>query len=176
MDGLAGVYAACCGLLAVGGVMKAAQPEPARQALGSLGVRLPAAAVRAVGAAELVVALAALVAGGAAWWLVAACYAGFVVVAAALWRRSEVESCGCFGAVGSRPSALHVGVTAVGLLVALVAGARGAAGPLAEGLDESGEGPLVLASAGVATYLVVIALAQLPGLAGALRELRRGAP
>lgn len=174
MDGLAGVYAACCGLLAVGGVMKAAQPVPARQALGSLGVRLPAAAVRVVGAAELVIALAAAGAGDAAWWLVAACYAGFVVVAAALWRRGQVASCGCFGAVDSRPSALHVAVTAVGLVVALVAAARGAAGPAAEALDEAGEGPLVLASAALATYLVVIALAELPGLASAVRELHRG--
>jgi len=91
------------------------------------------------------------VGGGAAWWLVAICYAGFVVVAVALWRRREVESCGCFGAVDSRPSALHVGVTAVGFGLAVTAGLQAAAGPLSAALDDAGEGPLVLASAAVAT-------------------------
>ncbi|MPY96190.1 MAG: hypothetical protein GEV08_24935 [Acidimicrobiia bacterium] len=175
MDGLSGAYAACCGLLAVGGAMKAAQPTPARQALGSLGVRLPLPAVRAVGVGEVAVATVTLFVGGPAWALVALCYAGFVAVAVALWRRDEVASCGCFGEVDSRPSGLHVGVTAAGLGLSVVAAAQGASGPVAEALDDAGEGPLVLALAAIATYLVVVALAQLPGLAAAMRDLRRSA-
>jgi hypothetical protein len=152
--------------------MKAAQPEPARRALRSLSVRLPSTVVRAIGVAEVLVAVLALVVGGAAWWLVAACYAGFVIVAVALWRRREVESCGCFGAVGSRPSGLHLAVTAVGLGLALVAAAQAAEGPLRAALQDAGEGPLVMASAAIATYLLVVALAGLPRLGAAVREVR----
>jgi hypothetical protein len=166
---------ACCGLLAVGGAMKAAQPEPARRALRSLSVRLPSPVVRCIGVGEVLVAMLALVVGGTGWWLVALCYAGFVVVAAALWRRREVESCGCFGAVGSRPSGLHVAVTGVGLGLALVAAARAAEGPLRAAAQDAGEGPLVLASAAIATYLLVVALAGLPRLTAAVRDVRGGA-
>ena len=177
MDVLAGAYAACCGLLAVGGAMKAAQPDPARRALRSLRlppprVPLPNVAVRAIGVAEVAVAAAALAAGGVLWWLVAACYAAFVVVAVGLWRGGDVESCGCFGAVESEPGLVHVVVTTVGLALALGAALDGARGPLAAALDDAGEGPLLLVSAALATVLVVLVLAELPKLTTAVRDVR----
>src|ERR1700754_5120427 len=95
-------------VLVVAGVWKLSRPDPARVALRSLGVPLPLAVLRGVGAAEVALGGVAVTVGGRpAAIAVAVAYAAFAVVAWQL-RGGEI-GCGCFGAASTTPpGAMHV--------------------------------------------------------------------
>lgn len=132
MNVLAGPFAIAAVLLAAGGALKARRPRDTAQALGAVGIRLPAflplrVAVRIGGAVELLIGIGALLLGGPVFaGLVAASYAafaGFVIVA--LRRGAPISSCGCFGKVDTPPSAVHVVLDVAFAAVAVVAAVLG---------------------------------------------------
>lgn len=122
-----------CFLLAVGGAFKLARPLPTVSALDALlawrGFRSLTGSVlvvRALGAGEITLGVAAAITGWAPLAaLVAVTYvvfAGFVAVARA--RGTAVQSCGCFGEIEVPPSLFHfginIGAAAVAAVVAVV--------------------------------------------------------
>lgn len=142
-----GLFLAAAGLLVLAGLQKAADPAPLVRALRSVGLRVPALAVRAIAVAEVLVACAAVVTGNGLG--VAASYAvftGFVLLARA--RGGVLASCGCFGKQDVRPTVGHALVT-LGLGAASVPGSTAA-------LDLA----LVMTALAVATtaYLVMAVL------------------
>jgi len=120
---LAGPFAILAVVLALGGALKAIDPVSTANALHALRVPLGPSLVRAGGALELFVAVAALVTGEAALAaVVAASYAAFaVVVGIALVTRRPISSCGCFGKVDTPPSWVHVAIDVAAAGVAAAA-------------------------------------------------------
>ena len=115
-----GLFLAAAGLLVLAGLQKAADPQPLVRALGSVGLRVPAIAVRGFAVVEVVIGTASVVTGNG--WAVAASYlvfTGFVVVAKL--KGGVLSSCGCFGKQDVPPTWLHAGVTA-GLALGAVGG------------------------------------------------------
>jgi hypothetical protein len=152
-------------VLAIAGVGKLSNPAPARAALRALGVRAPSSTVRALGAAEVALGVAAVVVGGVVLPLgVAAAYVAFGIVA---WRlRGASVGCGCFGAASSAPpGGLHVGVDAVSAAIAAGAAGAGVPGVRAAWAD--------LPAAGVPhVALVVIGVAGVLGILTVLADAR----
>jgi len=137
-------------LLLVGaGVAKVARPHGTARA-----ARVPSTLVRAGAVVELAVGTGALATGGALWcWAVSASYAGFAVwVAVAMWRRTPLWTCGCFGEPDTPPTALHV---------VMDAGLATGSGLAASGGGATVTFPLLLVGA-VAAYVCYLALAELP--------------
>ena len=164
---LTGPFLAGSALLVVAGVAKLRDPVPLVRALRSVGLRVPAPAVRVGAAAEVALGAAALLTGSrTAAALVALSYAafsGFVLVA--LRRGGVVSSCGCFGRADVPPTRTHAVLTA-GLAAVAAAVAVRPIGPLVPLLDGSpaAGAPLLLATAAVAA-VAYAALAVLPLLA-----------
>ncbi len=164
MSALAGPFVVAAALLGLGGASKALEPDDTARALGVMGVRGSRSLVRVGAAAELVIAAGALAFGNRAFAvLVGLSYVVFLVfVVVALARHAPLSSCGCFGKVDTPPSAVHVTVNALAMVVAgavVVDPGVGlpdvlAAQPLA------GVPFVLLASVGV--YLTFIALTVLP--------------
>ncbi|MDX6410276.1 MAG: hypothetical protein QOE13_3347 [Gaiellaceae bacterium] len=172
---LAGPFLVTAALLAAGGAAKVVKPAPTARALGEMGLRVPAAAVRAGAAAELAVAAGALAGAGRPFaLLVAVSYLGFAgFVAAALRRGVPLSSCGCFGVQDTPPTAVHLGLN---LAAAAVAGAvaLGAAGARGLGEITAMDGSLVLRATFVVltaatAWMAYAALTVLPKLQGARR-------
>jgi hypothetical protein len=114
------VFTVLCALLVLAGVLKVRSPWPAAGSLALVGARLPATAVRALGAAEIVLGGVAFVrpstiSAGA----VAVAYGSFAVFIAALRRRGQGVDCGCFGAGGAGATWAHVGLNAAACLAAV---------------------------------------------------------
>jgi hypothetical protein len=110
-------------LLLLSGVQKLLHPLLAHRALRLTGLPSHPRAVRALGAAELVVGTGTLLLASR-WWpaALAALYAGFAAfVVLALWRNTPLSSCGCFGAAETPPTPLHAGINAAIAAVALLA-------------------------------------------------------
>lgn len=99
-------------LLAAAGVAKAVDPAMTVGALRGIGLAIPPFGVRAVGAFEAALAVAAAVTGAPVLVLgVAASYLVFTLfVVVALARRVPIGTCGCFGKIDTPPSWIHVGV------------------------------------------------------------------
>ncbi len=122
--GWAGPYLVVCGLLAVAGAAKAWSPDTTARALRAAGLPSRRSLVRAGGAFEAVLGVAALLTGlPALAALVAASYLGFAgFIVLALVRGTPISSCGCFGKPDTPPSRLHVvfnlGAAAVAVAVA----------------------------------------------------------
>lgn len=140
------------GLVLVAGVAKLARPATTGAALGwRLGTRARLA-VRALGLAEVALAVAVLVLGGSvAFGLLGAAYLGFTAVA---WhQRRHDRGCGCFGTEDTQVGALHL----VANLVAAATAATAAAlvGP---GL------PTLLATAPIAAVTATVLIALAVGL------------
>jgi uncharacterized protein YjeT (DUF2065 family) len=113
-------FVVVCALLALAGVLKLRSPQAARDALSTLGVRVPPAAVRILGLAELALGvLAALRPNPATVGLVAFAYAAFGVIVALLVRAEGNADCGCFGAASSVASWAHVALNAAACAVAV---------------------------------------------------------
>jgi hypothetical protein len=162
MDPLTGVLVTACGLLALGGALKVARPAPAARALRTLRLPVSSPLVRLIGFGELFVAFAALVIGGRlAFAAQAACYVAFVVVATVFWRRGELPSCGCFGAVESPPSVVHVVVAAAAAALSAAAATFDAPAPV--------EQPWAVVAGIAALPLVYLLLVDLPRLLAAVR-------
>lgn len=123
MDVLAGPYLAAALLLVLAGAQKVRDPRPLVRAARSVGLAVPAPAVRLVAALETALGLAALTTGSA---LVAAgvalSYAAFTAfVLLALARGGVLASCGCFGKDDTPPTRTHAAVTGALALVAATA-------------------------------------------------------
>ncbi len=113
------------------GIAKVVSPDAFGSAAGSVGLplgRRGRAAGRAIGLAEVALGVAAMV-----WWrpafaALAVLYVAFAVTA---WRaiRAGAPSCGCFGAVESPPSGLHVAIDLAAALALAVGWAVDPASP-----------------------------------------------
>jgi len=170
---IAAPYLAACALLAVGGALKAARPDDTARAMRALSIPLGVAGVRAAGAAEAVLGAVAAATGSAvAAGAVAVSYLGFAaLVSLALARQLPISSCGCFGAIETPPTRLHVAVNLGAAAVAAVAAAD-PPGSLARVLeDQPAAGIPLLVLAGVIAYLAALAMTDLPK-ARALRVRR----
>ena len=122
MEYVAAVYLMAAVLLGAAGASKAVTPEPASAALARLQLYHRPWAVRLLGLVELVVAVSAFILGGAGpATALAALYAGFAVVAAAMVRSGSAVPCGCFGRIEMPASYRHVTVNILAALVGLVA-------------------------------------------------------
>src|SRR5262245_11224695 len=175
MSVLAGPFAIACTLLAIGGVAKAFRPLDTAGALRAM--RLPSEpwVVRAGGAFEAAVALAALVTG---WWgfafLVAASYLAFgLFVVGALRAGLPLSSCGCFGKVDTPPTVVHVVIDFAAAVVATSV-ALGGDTALPDVLSDQplAGAPFVLLVA-IGVYLTFLALTALPKTMAAARDVRR---
>lgn len=115
-------FAVACSLLAVAGIFKLRAPQPARDALALIGVRVPALATRALGAAELALGVwAAIRPGAITCGLVALAYGAFGLTALLVLRADRGADCGCFGQTSSVASWAHVSLNAVACGVAIAA-------------------------------------------------------
>lgn len=123
----AGVLAIGAVLLVAAGCSKVTDPTSTREALASIGVPVPGAAIRAGAALEVLVGLAALVAGPPAAALVAGSYGAFAVVVWLARRAPDAADCGCFGRSGSPPSVRHLLLDIAFAVGAVLAAATGSA-------------------------------------------------
>jgi hypothetical protein len=155
-------FAAAALLLAGAGGAKAASPHAARTALSVAGIRLPAVAVRALGAGEVAVGAAALLAPGTATAAVAALAYGvfFLFVGRLLHVASGTADCGCFGSAGPEAGAVHLVVNACACTVCILAAASTPRGPgwmLAQSPLTALATCAGVVAAAYATYLVLTA-------------------
>ncbi len=163
---LTSVFLAAAGLLALAGGTKLVRSAATSQALRLSGLPSRSWLVRLLGAAEVLVAVAALLEAPFAAAALAATYAAFTVfVGSALLRGVPLASCGCFAEPDVPPSPLHVIVTSV-LAISTGAVAAGSGGGLKDLLD----GPMLMAagvagSAALVGWLTYLALSALPRLA-----------
>lgn len=164
MEALAGPVVVVCTLLALAGAFKLVRPAPTSGALRAL--RLPSSwlVVRALGAGEIVVGVAAGITFARPWLVLAAAaylaFAAFVV--AALAADAPLQSCGCFGQADTPPSAIHVGLNLVAagtLLTAALSGTESLEVTLG---DQPWNGVPFLLLVAVCTYLSVAILTVLP--------------
>lgn len=122
MEYVAAVYLMAAVLLGAAGASKAVTPEPASAALARLQLYHRPWAVRLLGVVELVVAVSAFIVGGIVpATALAALYAGFAVVAAAMVRSGSAVPCGCFGRVEMPATWRHVAMNALAVVIGLVA-------------------------------------------------------
>ncbi len=122
MEYVAAVYLMAAVLLGAAGASKAITPEPASAALARLGLYHRQWAVRLLGLVELVVAVSGFIVGGIVpATALAALYAGFAVVAAAMVRSGSAEPCGCFGRIEMAATRRHVVVNVLAAVAGLVA-------------------------------------------------------
>lgn len=170
MATLAGPFIVTAALLGAGGASKVARPAPTARALGQMGLRVPAAAVRVGAALELAVATAAIIDGARPFAaLVAASYLAFAAfVAVALRRKVPLSSCGCFGVADTPPTFVHL---AVNLAAAGIAGTVALGWAAGGGLVELAamDGSLLLRGAfllltATSVWLAYAALTALPRL------------
>ena len=148
-------------VLVVSGVAKVRSPQGTRSALDGLGLAVPASAVRALGAVEVALGVAASVWGGAVVAVaVGLLYAAFAVVAVLMIRSGDVADCGCFGSAESDapPGPLHVGIDLVFAGLALAGAALGSGGAVTMVDASVIEGLVALVGCGVAAYGVVALL------------------
>lgn len=152
-----------CGVLAVAGVAKALSPRPTSQAMALIGLRAPLFAVRILGVAEVALAVATVVYGGTLLVaLVGALHLAFACVVLLLLRRPGAASCGCFGALDTPVSAVHLGANLISAAIAFAAlDTPGLASVLR---DQPGGGVayVLLVTAGTASAVAVLTL--LPAL------------
>ncbi|WP_419928304.1 MauE/DoxX family redox-associated membrane protein [Candidatus Poriferisocius sp.] len=122
MEYAAAVYLIAAVLLGAAGAAKAVAPESASSALARLQLYHRPWAVRFLGLVELVVAVSAFIVGGIVpATALAALYAGFAVVAAAMVRTGSGEPCGCFGPVEMPATWRHMTVNLLAVVISLVA-------------------------------------------------------
>ena len=122
MEYVAAVYLMAAVLLGAAGATKTVAPEPASAALARLQLYHHLWAVRLLGLVELVVAVSAFIVGGfVPATALAALYAGFAVVAAAMVRSGSGEPCGCFGRVEMPATSRHVTANVLAVAIGLLA-------------------------------------------------------
>lgn len=122
MEYVAAVYLMAAVLLGAAGASKAVAPEPASAALARLQLYHRPWAVRLLGLVELFVAVSAFILGGIVpATALAALYAGFAVVAAAMVRSGSEQPCGCFGRIEMPATRRHVIANILAVMVGLAA-------------------------------------------------------
>jgi hypothetical protein len=172
VDPLVAPTLAAAGLLVAAGAPKVLRPHDTGRALASIGLPVPAIAVRLGGAIEVAIGAAAILQGGrVADALVATSYlafTGFVIVA--LRSGGVVASCGCIGRPDTPPTATHVAVTALFAVAAAVAAGGQATGLLTWPWTSVGTEATVLGFAVLLAGLAWLALAELPRLRGIVRS------
>lgn len=151
-------------VLVLTGAAKVARPFDLQRALTSLGMpRIPGVGV-AIGLIEVIVGVAALFAPSVLWAQAALylAFAGWVVLA--LRSNVPLASCGCLGRADTPPSAAHVTLNLVAVIVS-VGAAFG--DPLAM---ESGIGLIAqLSVVAVGVFLAYVVLNDAAQLAGVRR-------
>ncbi len=156
------------GLVLVAGVGKLLRPDATRDAFGGRDTRTVRLAVRALGAAEVGLALAVLTTGGrTAFGLLALTYLGFTAVV--LRQRARDRGCGCFGASTTTVGALHVVVDLAAASTAAAAAwlaAPGLPGLLPEGALAAMTTLGLVALAVALGQLVLTALAEVLAAGG----------
>jgi hypothetical protein len=160
-----GPFAIVTTVLLVGGVFKIRDPRAARDTLAALGVPRPGLVARLSGPIEIALGAVALLSGSRlAAGAVGAAFLVFTLMVGALLRGGVSASCGCFGRLSARPSAVHLATNAAMALVAIGAVAVDVPAPLPAVLSSTApaETVLLLALVGLATALVVGALTVLP--------------
>lgn len=143
-------------LVLAAGIFKVSRPAETAGALEAVGLPRSVRLVRLLGAGEVVLGLAAVsLSRPMILAVLAIAYLGFAAFSiAAIFAKTPLRSCGCFGKVDTPPSWVHVGVNLV---------LAGAAVVAAFGRDGLGE------VAGVAPWIGVAVLAYLTyGLLSAL--------
>lgn len=171
-----GPFLIVSGLLVVTGAFKVVSPGGVTGAVSTLGIhRLPRWTGRALGVGEMALGIAAVVVASRLMAMaIAATYLGLTVVVVAL-RRRGAESCGCFGAVTSPPSGVHLAFDLVAVAVAAGHTVAGGNPPFAEiGMGSPGGWPLVAALAAVGIAAAVGVLTVLPAALSEGAATRRG--
>lgn len=173
-----GPLVAAAALLAVAGAAKLRRPAPTGLALATVGLPGSDPVVRAIGAAEVVVAAGTVALGGSWAAPLALLYVGFTAFTALqvgrARRTGELADCGCFGdrsaPVGATHVAVNLALAATGLW-ALVAPTAGLAASLAA---SAGATVGVVALGLLAAATIRALLTDLPAL-GAARGPATGA-
>ena len=164
MSPLAGLVYAAALLLGAAGLGKVTSPGATRIALRSAGLPATPLVARGIGAAEVLIALAALLVGGpVATGLVAVSYLGFAWFARRLDARTRgAAPCGCFGASSAPVGTLHVALNLV-IAVGAVIAAIDAPGPIWDAAaDTPWAGVPFVALALLLTWMLYVALTALP--------------
>lgn len=166
MAWLVGPFTAVVAVLAAGAVLKALKPADTARAISAFGLPASPLVVRLLCAVEAVIAVGALLLGNRTLAaLVAFSYAGFAAfVVIALRRKLPLATCGCFGAVDSPPTPLHV---ILNLTAAAVAGAvalNDGWSPVTVIADQPLAGLPFLVLTATAAYLMYLCLTLLPHL------------
>lgn len=159
-----GWFFATAALLLVSGIRKLVDPAPTAGALRAAGLPSQAPAVAALAALEVIVGGGNLIVTNS-WlaWAQAGLYFGFgAFVVYALWRRSPITSCGCFGKPDTPPTILHVVINAAAALGAIVAALR-SPGNIAEVVSSQPLGGVpYLGFVSIGVYCLYLLLAELP--------------
>ena len=121
----AGPFVAACSLLAIAGAGKIARPRPTRDAVLAAGWNVPAAAVAAFGAVEVLTGVAGIAFGRGATLAVAACYLLLATFAFLLVRRAPSTPCACLGSTSAPASRVHVVIDIAAVAIALAAASGG---------------------------------------------------
>ncbi|MGN6169798.1 MAG: MauE/DoxX family redox-associated membrane protein [Solirubrobacteraceae bacterium] len=118
------VFLVACVLLAVSGFSKLSSPASARASLQLIGVQVPLAVVRALGAGEVALGVcAAIRPGPLTAGLVAGAYGVFLVTTLRLLAVEGGADCGCFGTASAVASRSHAVLNFVACASAAVAAA-----------------------------------------------------
>lgn len=172
MLAFAGVFAVIAGVLAVGGAFKLVQPEPTRAMFASLGLPGSSLLARLSGLVEVALGVAAFLFGGIV--LEVAVAVVFAVFAATTLRLIQLgdaaSSCGCFGRLSSRPTAIHVVINLLAAAIAVVAAIVDAPGFIDARPDLTAAGIPYLFLVALGTWLVIAALTVLPDTLVAARR------
>jgi len=166
--GTAGPFAAACVVLAVAGTTKLRKPSATRPAASALGLPDSRAAVRILGAFEVMSATAALAIGGVGAGAVAILYAALAFAAWRLHVRSPGTACGCLGPSAAPVTATHIVVNVVAALLAAIASVHGS--PISAVGSGFWERAAFIVLVGCCAALVALVLDALPGLATAMRQ------
>jgi hypothetical protein len=163
---LDGWYLMTATLLLMSGGAKIADPEPTGGALRAAALPSSRLSVWALGLVEIVVGIGAIVSGHPAAAVALAglylAFAGFV--GWAIVRRLPLQSCGCFGRSDTPPTAIHVGIDLLAAAAAAAVAVGGGVSVFDLIEDQPAAGLPYLAFIGIGTYLLMLTLAELPGL------------
>lgn len=165
---VAGPYVAACALLLIAGARKVVTPRPGATAMAAAGMRVPHAAVVAVGAFEVGTGVAGVAIGGRAALLVAVVYLALGVFALRLLLRAPATPCACLGSSTATVSRAHVIVNAAAVGVAAAAAAGGS--PVALFAHRPVAGAVFVALVACCVQLLALALDALPMLAATVKE------
>jgi hypothetical protein len=166
-----GPFLAVCVVLAVAGLGKIRDPRPSATAVRAASLPASPSMVRALGVAEVAIAVAGAALGGPFAAAVAVVYLALGAVALALVRRAPPTPCGCLGTSAAPATSLHVGVDLAAAAVA-VAAAVSASRPLDAVADQPLGGAPFVVLVLCAARLVALVLDALGDLQVAMREGR----